>query len=186
MNEEMIRKLESPLRVSELDPENTLNKAGFRDGMTICDIGAGTGVFTFAAAASSSGDIYALDISEAMVEYLNKRRTEKNALNVKVIRVTSDNLPVPESVCDMAVMSTVLHELKNKDLMLLEIKRILKNSGKLLIIDWHKRETPIGPPLRHRLSDRETEMICLGNGFLTVGSFLLGENFYALLFEPCP
>ena len=78
--------------------------------MVLCDIGAGTGIFTFPATEISSNDIYA-------------------------------------------------HEVENKELMLDEIKRILKQGGKLMIIEFHKRETPMGPPLDHRISEEYVEKI---------------------------
>ncbi|MFA6075127.1 MAG: hypothetical protein WCV63_02675 [Negativicutes bacterium] len=50
MNNDRIKKFENPERVAELNPQLTLRAAGFERGMTLCDIGAGTGLFTFAAA----------------------------------------------------------------------------------------------------------------------------------------
>mgnify|MGYP000721131418 CR=1 FL=1 len=41
-------KLEDPVRVSELDPAGTLERIGFRAGQTLCDIGAGSGLFSLA------------------------------------------------------------------------------------------------------------------------------------------
>jgi ubiquinone/menaquinone biosynthesis C-methylase UbiE len=67
--------------------------------------------------------------------------------------------------------------------MLLEIKRILKEKGKLLVIEFHKRQTPMGPPEDHRISQEESEKISCENGFRIIDTFALGDNFYSIVFE---
>lgn len=62
MNDKIISKFENQMRIEELNPRNTLIKAGFKDSMVLCDIGAGTGIFAFPASRISSNDIYALEI----------------------------------------------------------------------------------------------------------------------------
>ena len=46
----MIHKLERAERIQELNPPETLKRIGLMPGNTFCDIRAGTGIFTFAAA----------------------------------------------------------------------------------------------------------------------------------------
>jgi ubiquinone/menaquinone biosynthesis C-methylase UbiE len=142
LDEERIRKLENPERVSALDPENTLIRAGFENGMTLCDVGAGTGLFSFAAAGISSGNIYALEISDVMIGFLSEVKARRSVSNLTILKVVSDILPLEDKSCDMAVMCAVLHELEGKEAMLGEIGRILRESGILLVIDWQKRERP--------------------------------------------
>lgn len=183
MNEGRINKLESSIRIEELNPKDTLIRAGFRDEMRLCDIGAGTGIFTFPAAEISSDVIYALEVSDSMLEILKSRMVEYNSNNVKIMKVNSDILPLDNDSCDMAVLVTVLHELNNKEAMLHEVKRILKGKGKLMIIEFYKRETPIGPPIDHRISEGYVEEVCNLNGFKKVDKFSLGDNFYCAVFE---
>lgn len=183
MNDIIINKLENPERMAELDSKNTLIKSGFKDGMTLCDIGAGTGIFSFAAGEISNNDIYALEISDDLVELLNSRIVEKNIKNLKVMKVHSDILPLEDGVCDIVIMATVLHEIEKKMFMLNEIKRILKEKGKLVVIEFHKKTTPIGPPVDRRISEEYVEKLCNSNGFKIIDKFVLGENFYCMIFE---
>ena len=62
MNDNRAIKFENPIRISELSPKATLIRVGFMEGMKLCDIGAGTGIFSFPATEISSDDIYALEI----------------------------------------------------------------------------------------------------------------------------
>lgn len=183
MNDSRIDKFENPIRIAELDPKNTLIKAGFKENMILCDIGAGTGIFSFPATQISSNYIYALEISNNMIELLKNRMIERKTANLKIKKVESNILPLDNNSSDMAIMVTVLHEIENKEFMLNEIKRILKEKGKLMIIEFHKRKTPMGPPIDHRISEEYAEEICNSTSLKTIDKFTLGDNFYCLVFE---
>lgn len=186
MDDNKIIKLENPVRVAELNPKNSLIKAGFKENMVLCDIGAGTGVFTFPATEISNKDIYALEISDSMLALLAKRMAERNTKNLIIKKVDSTILPLDNNSCDMALMVTVFHEVENKELMIDEIKRILKQKGKLMIIEFHKRKTPMGPPVDHRISEEFVEETGNSNGLKTIDKFSLGDNLYCVIFEFVP
>ena len=63
-----------------------------------------------------------------------------------------------------------------------EVKRLLKNRGKLAVIEFHKRQTPMGPPLAQRLSREEVKELLSQRGFVMQEEFDLGDNFYCLVF----
>lgn len=183
MNDSKVDKFENPIRIAELNPKNTLIKAGFKENMILCDIGAGTGIFSFPATKISNNNIYALEISDSMMELLNSRMAEQNTKNLIIKKVDSTVLPLDNNSCDMAIMVTVLHEIEDKEYMLNEIKRILKEKGRLMIIEFHKRKTPMGPPVDHRLSQEYVEEICNSNQLKIMDEFSLGDNFYCSVFE---
>lgn len=173
----MINKLENPKRITELNPKETLIKIGLSDRSTFCDIGAGTGVFTYAAAEITAKDIYAVEISGEMREIL---RLKNNGQNV-IIEDSAQN--VPTDSCDVVLLCTVLHELDNIPDMMGEIRRILKHDGVLAIIEFHKEATPMGPPVDHRISESETVETLMKNEFVKINRFKLGDNFYCLIFK---
>lgn len=183
MHEHKVSKLENSARVAELNPKDTLIKAGFKDDMILCDIGAGTGLFSFPATEISNNTVFALEISDSMIDLLETKKAESNTNNLIIKKVKDDKLPLDSNSCEMALMITVLHELENKGFMLNEIKRILKDKGKLMVIEFHKRETPTGPPIDHRISEEFVEEICQRNGFKVKDKFSLGNNFYGIVFE---
>lgn len=175
----MEHKLENPQRLKELNPSETLKNLGLGDGSSFCDIGAGTGIFTFAASKLTNSNIYAVDISTEMLEVLKVKRTEHNADNVILKNDVQD---VPSSSCDIVLASTVFHELEDMDGMANEIKRILTNGGLLAVIEFHKRKTPIGPPTNHRLSPEQIDNLLQKHEFNKIKYFELGENFYISIF----
>jgi len=140
-------------------------------------------LFSFPAAKISKNTIYAVEVSEHMIELLAQRVSESSIANLIIKRVDSTLLPLEDDSCDMAIMVTVLHELADKELMLKEIKRIVKHSGKLMIIEFHHRITPMGPPVDNRLAQEYVEEICNKNGWNTLCQTSLGDNFYRSIFE---
>lgn len=172
----MIEKLENKERVDELNPLETLKSIGLHDGSIFCDIGAGTGIFSFAAAKITQADIYAVDTSERMRDFIIARNEQHRA----PIIVKKDISFVPSDSCDFAMLCTVLHEIDDIDAMLGEIRRVLKAEGILTVIEFHKYETPFGPPVVKRISEKEVEKMLEKSGFKKKDSTKLGDNFYIL------
>ena len=181
--EKMKSKLESQNRVNELKPTETLEKLGFKDGMTLCDIGAGTGLFSIQASKISKNSIYALDVSQDMIDYLNMQKEELSLESLIPIKVGGDELPLDENSVDLVLMVTVLHEVNNMELSLKEIKRIMKDSGKAYIVEFYKKETSFGPPVDIRIDNNDLINICKINGFKNIEEVKLSDNFYGLILE---
>jgi ubiquinone/menaquinone biosynthesis C-methylase UbiE len=173
----MAHKLENPKRVEELNPKETLMKIGLSRQSIFCDIGAGTGIFTFAAAKMTENTVYAVEISSEMQEIL---RSKNNSRDVSIVDSVQS---VPTNSCDVALLCTVLHELSDISAMMRETKRILNDDGILAIIEFHKAATPMGPPVARRISEIETSETLKGHGFIQTQRFILSENFYSLVFK---
>lgn len=67
--------------------------------------------------------------------------------------------------------------------MINEIKRILATDGVLSVIEFHKWQTPMGPPVEHRLDHVQLAKELQKCGLHQVQHFALGENFYCSLFK---
>lgn len=183
MLEEKIKKYESKERLEELNPKKTLERLGFREGSILCDIGAGTGIFSFPATELSKNDIYALDVSDKMLELLEERKKSRGVRNLKIKKVENNILPVADNTCDLAIMITVLHHVEDKKFMFSEIGRVLKSSGRLTIVEFYKKDAEMGPPKDIRISEDELVEIGKKNGLEVVGEYSFGENFYSKTFK---
>ena len=177
-----IEKLENPARIAELSPQNTLKRIGLEPGMTFADIGAGTGIFAIPAAKMTTEKVFALEISEEMIQILSQRKEAAGLDNLDVRKV-EESLPLDDKSCDLILMVTVFHELDDKEGMLKEIRRALKANGLLTIIEFHGYETPMGPPVSHRIAKEAVQEHADANGFHLVESFDLGDNFYCQLYK---
>lgn len=176
-------KLESPARMEELKPLDTLSRIGFKKNQTLCDIGAGSGIFTIPAALYTESIVYALEKDKEMLSIIDSKIKQNGITNVRLIEVSGDNYDVEDEIIDIALMVTVLHEIDNKPVILKEVKRMLKPEGKLAVVEFHKRQTPVGPPIPHRIAQEEVTALLVENGFVVQDTFDLGDNLYCALFK---
>lgn len=176
------KKFEHPDRVAELNPSGTLKKIGLSNQMTFCDIGAGTGIFTMSAAKLTDAQVYALEIDQDMVDLINEKAQQTGQSNVEVRLVENGLFPLSDSCVDLALMVTVLHEIPDPIAFLAETKRILKQEGRVAVIEFHKRDTPSGPPIPHRIEQERVVDLFFGIGFEPSVAFDLGKNYYCIVF----
>jgi ubiquinone/menaquinone biosynthesis C-methylase UbiE len=183
MSKKRVEKFESKTRLRELNPYETLLKIGLEKDHVFCDIGAGTGIFSFAASGITSNKIYAIEISDEMIELLIKRKKEGKVKQLEILKGDQDTLSIEVNSVDRVLLATVFHELESPDNILKEISKIMKTDGLLAIIEFHKKVTPMGPPVNHRISKTELEDQCSQNNFEKVNTIDLGENFYLSIFK---
>ncbi|MTI60219.1 MAG: methyltransferase domain-containing protein [Firmicutes bacterium] len=174
-------KLENPERLAELSPQETLKKIGIHENDVICDIGAGSGVFAIPAAKITNNTVYALDINNELLEIIKEKAKKEKLSNIKTMKVTGDHYDIEADTVDCVILVTVLHEIENKDFILTEIKRIIKSRGKLAIIEFQKQQTPMGPPVSHRIGRDEVIRHCGSFGFSQIDELYLGDNFYCIV-----
>ena len=172
-------KYESPARLAELKPDQTLRRIGLADGRTVCDIGAGSGVFTFPAAQITRSTVYALDINADMLALIREKARDEGCANVQTIAVTGDDFRLPPRSVDIVLMSAVLHEIEDKAAFLTRARALLKDGGKIAVIEFFNRPTPMGPKAtQRRLGKDELLETAAGCGLALSDTFDLGENFY--------
>ena len=176
-------RFEKPERLAELDPSGTLKRFGLRDGHTVCDIGAGTGVFTFPAAALTRDRVYALDIDDGMLATIKEKIAKEGTRNVIAMKGDGETLDFEDGSIDLVLMVTVFHHIGDKPGLLREIRRVLTEDGRFGLIEFHKRETPSGPPVGNRIGKAEVLGFLEAAGFEEIDGFDLGENFYAKVFR---
>ncbi len=175
-------KLERPERLAELQPAETLGRVGFEDGQVLADIGAGSGIFAIPAARMTADTVYALDTDPEMLRIIDGKAQREGLTNIKLVQVSGDCFDIEAGAVDLALLVTVLHEIGDKATMLEEIGRILKTGGRILVIEFNKRETSMGPPMAIRLEECETEAVLAAAGFRRTDGFELGGNMYGLVF----
>lgn len=173
-------KLENPARVAELSPAETLRRAGVKKGETLADIGAGSGLFSLAAAGLGA-HVFAADLDGELLADL-QARARKSSLDVQTLTVSGCDYPLPAACADWAVLVTVLHEIDDRDGLFRELRRILKPGGRVCLVEFHKRRTPMGPPPEHRIAPEEAGALFSQAGFQPADGFALGDNFYCRIY----
>lgn len=172
------------------NPKAILAMAGIKSGNTIMlDVGAGSGYLSVAAAEimGNSSKVYAIDSHEGSVKALEKELAGRKINNVTAIKADAVNkIPLERDSLDICLMSNVVHGFVANDEMdkvLKNINAVLKDDGRLIIIDFKKKETPVGPPLDIRLNPDEVENIVEPYGYVLTNSFDAGQSHYGLVFK---
>ncbi len=155
-----IAMLERPEREEFQRREQILAELAFREGERVADVGAGSGYFTIpvARAVGSTGTVIAADISQEMLDYLDKRVQAENLTNVQLLKVERDDPLLPPGGVDTILMVDTLHYVKNRGAYAKKLRAALAPGGRLVIIDYIPRsweERPWGPPPEQQMS-RET------------------------------
>jgi ubiquinone/menaquinone biosynthesis C-methylase UbiE len=149
--------MEDPSRAEWQMPDRVVNSLGLHPGETACDIGAGPGYFTLrlARVVGSSGHVYAVDVEPRILEVLRERIGGPFAKNVTPVLALSDDPMLPEHLCDVILIVDTYHHFPDGPSYLARLARSLKHGGRIANVDFQKRETPVGPPLEHRVSRDE-------------------------------
>ncbi len=118
----------------------------------LAEVGSGLGTFTIPAAKKISGKVYAFDIDEEMIAYLNQRLEEQQIKNViPVLRdVLDDTTGLDNNTVDYVMLFNILHYEKPEEFFN-EAYRILNPGGKIGIMHWRSDiTTPGGPEMSIR------------------------------------
>lgn len=125
-------------RINERQPpELVLEKAGFKKGMTVGEIGAGTGRMTLwiADKIGPEGIIYANDIDVQGLKHLRNRADEAGFKNIRTIVGGVTEPKLPEGMMDIVFMINVFHHLDDPVALLKNTRSAFKPGGYLVIVD---------------------------------------------------
>ena len=179
-----LNKLNNPERLIDIPPEYIWEKLNLKNSEKLIDIGAGTGFFSIQFLnLMNKGTVYAADISEVMTQWLEENITNQYKGIVPILMKDS-RIPLGDVIADLVIMINLHHELDEPELNITESFRLLKEGGKICIIDWKKEEMDFGPPLKIRCSTADVSNQLKGSGFkniqidnsLTKHFFIIGEK----------
>jgi ubiquinone/menaquinone biosynthesis C-methylase UbiE len=186
MNEDDFAKaLLSHERKEWQDPQKILSQLEIKKGMTVADLACGPGFFAIplAKAVGEKGIVYAVDSSKVMLEYLseNIRRSKIKETIIKLIHSDITATKIPSNSIDLTFLALILHDASDSRLLFSEIKRISKKESHLVIIEWRKKDTGIGPPVEIRLSEKEARSKIAENGFKVIRKIEAGRFHYGFV-----
>ncbi|MBI2852187.1 MAG: methyltransferase domain-containing protein [Chloroflexi bacterium] len=106
------------------------------EGQTFLDYGCGTGSFTLPAAriVGKQGKVYALDCFPRQLEIVARKSREEGLDNIETI-LAADWTGLSDESVDIIWMCDVLHEIVDRRAVLVELHRVLKKDGRLVVYD---------------------------------------------------
>jgi ubiquinone/menaquinone biosynthesis C-methylase UbiE len=190
MNDRVFRpsrahKLEDPERLLWLPPRDVVHALHLVAGMTVADIGAGTGYFSIpiANAVTDSGHVFAVDLQPEMLDLLRHKLHDRKELNnISLHQGNASGLPLDHGSIDLVFFANVWHEISDLDRAFDEALRVSRPEGRIAILDWRPDcVPPPGPPLDHRISADSVSAFLAGKRCRNISDTLIGEYTYLLM-----
>ncbi len=147
--------LERPGRDARQRPEHVLDVIGVQAGMTVADVGCGSGYFSvrLARRVGPAGHVLATDIQPAMLALLAKKIRRSPALaNITPILATDTDVSLPRGAVDIALMVDVYHELAHPRETVAQIRDALRPGGELVLVEYRGEDPEVDIPPAHKMT----------------------------------
>lgn len=181
--ERFAKSFDDPERDRWQMPSRVIEALALKADCAVADIGAGTGYFTMRLAkAVPQGTVYAVDVEQAMLDFITKRTHGEHAMNVVTVLASANSPNLPKPV-DVILIVNTYHHLPSRASYFAALKASLTSGGRIAIVDYRK-DAPSGPPVEFRFDPEQIvdEMREAGYRLAARHDFLPQQNF--LIFEP--
>ncbi|MGJ5816816.1 class I SAM-dependent methyltransferase [Paludibaculum fermentans] len=175
---EYAKVLEDPTRDAWQKPHEVVMALELKASDTVADIGAGTGYFS-RRFANHAGKVYAVDIDRDLLALAAKGAPA----NMSTILAQPDDPKLPAAGIDTIFLCDVLHHISDRPAYYGKLRGALKPGGRIVIVDFYKKELPVGPPPAMKLSDDEVKKEFAAAGFRLVKSHDFLPHQYFLVFQ---
>lgn len=179
-----IAALEDPQRDVYQKPNEVVAALALKPGEIIADIGAGSGYFALRLAphVGANGHVYAVDVSPDMIRRMNQRIREAKLFNVSTILAAPDDPLLPRPV-NRFLFVNVWHHIHDRPAYLGLMKRLLEPGGQIVMIDFHKKELPVGPPAAMKIAREDLIAEMKKGGFTIAREHTMLPYQYFLIFQ---
>ena len=128
-----------------------------KPGMVVADIGAGTGYLArrMAPAVTPGGKVIAVDVQPEMVALLRGTVRKTGLIQIQPLLGAEDDVRLPASSVDLAIMVDVYHELAFPYEVLASIVRALKPGGLLVFVEYRAEDPQVPIKALHKMSQAQ-------------------------------
>ena len=174
---EYAKVLEDPSRDEWQKPHEVVMALALKPDEVIADIGAGSGYFS-RRFAHHAGKVYAVDIDPKLLKMIRKDAPP----NLETVLAAPDDPRLPDHAVDTIFFCEVLHHIENRAPYYAKLAKALKPDGRIVMIDFQKRDVPVGPPVEMKLSDDQVIAEMKAAGFTLTRRLDLLPYQYFLVF----
>lgn len=152
-----LARLEGPDRAEWQKPDELVRALKLSPGAVVGEVGAGPGYFTLrlARAVGPSGKVIAVEVVPEILAVLQERLAATGVANVSPVLSPGDDPRLPPGACDLVLVVNTFHHFPEEVASLRKLAAALRPGGRLVNVDFHKRELPVGPPPEHKVTREE-------------------------------
>ena len=170
------------------DPKHNIEQFMLGEGMKVAEFGAGSGHYVVAAgrAVGESGRVYAIDIQKDLLGRIKSLASENGLSNIEVVWGDLEKLngsKLRDGSCDAGIAANILSQVENSQVFADEVCRVIRNGGKLLVVDWSDSFGGLGPHSDNVISEADTRSLFLERGFSVEKSIYAGEHHFGVIFR---
>ena len=138
--DEFVERFEIESREVFAQREEILKACKIEKGITVADIGAGTGLFTrmFAKEVGPEGKVIAVDIAKNFLEHITITSRSLGLKNIEPLLCTPDSTMLPPASVDVAYICDTYHHFEFPQKTLESLRRALKPEGRVILIDFKR------------------------------------------------
>jgi len=146
---------DDPARDEWQKPARVIEVMAIAPGMTVADIGAGTGYFAahLSRAVGPNGKVIAEDVEPDMVKWLDERARREDLANVTALLGAADDPRLPAASVDRVLVVDTWHHIEDRPAFAKKLASALKPGGAVVVVDY-TMASPHGPPKRARIEPR--------------------------------
>jgi ubiquinone/menaquinone biosynthesis C-methylase UbiE len=169
-------------------PVRNVAALGIEPGMVVADFGSGSGayVLAIAEALAGAGKVYAVDVQKDLLRRTLNDAGKRGFSNVHILwgdLEKANGSKLADKSCDVVLISNLLFQVEDKREVMREAKRVLRQRGTLVIIDWQESFGGMGPIKEHVFDKEATLSLASGTGFVFHREFNAGAHHYGLIFH---
>lgn len=155
---EAVRMFERPGRDEYQKPDEVVAALELSPESRVADIGAGSGYFSRRiAAVATRGVVFAVDIEPVLVEHLRAAAARLGLPNLKPVLAAVDDPGLEAGSVDRVLIVNTWHHIPGRVEYMRRLAAALRPGARVVIIDYHKGELPVGPGDDHKLSAVEVQ-----------------------------
>jgi ubiquinone/menaquinone biosynthesis C-methylase UbiE len=157
-NPKHVGALESEDRKSWQNIEEIIGLLELKPSYVVADLGCGSGYFTIPISRKVK-KVYGVDVQKEMLEFLKQKIREQKIANIETLLSKENRIPIQNESVDLLLSVNTLHEFRDKEKMITEIRRVLRPKGQAAIVDFKKKDTDFGPPVSIRISNGRAKLM---------------------------
>ena len=160
------KRFDAPDRRDWQKPEEVVELMHITPGMTVADIGAGTGYFLgyLSPLVGAHGKVLGLDVEPNMVAFMTDRATREGWSNVEVRTVQPGDPGLSDRTVDRILIVNTWHHIEDRKRYGRKLYDALTPGGEVFVVDF-THQSPHGPPVSQRLQPEEVMAELQGGGF---------------------